>query len=126
MPSVKPEPFRHLAVGGLPDQRSDQPERRLMLGAAALSENSAMLIRECDHLNWVVKFQRGKMSETIIGPRWRVKHRTPRITVSGMFDIVGGEDEHEAARSRPGGLCDIIENSNHTCEGATVRTVCPI
>jgi hypothetical protein len=45
-----------------------------------------------------MKFQRGKIAETIIGPRWRETHRAPRITLTGLYDIVGGEDEHEAVR----------------------------
>jgi hypothetical protein len=45
-----------------------------------------------------MKFQRGKISETIIGPRWRVTHRAPRITLTALYDIVGGDDEREAMR----------------------------
>jgi hypothetical protein len=45
-----------------------------------------------------MKLLRGKISETITGPRWRVTHRAPHITLTGLFDIVGGEDEDEAVR----------------------------
>jgi hypothetical protein len=43
-----------------------------------------------------MEYHRGKISETIIGPRWRVKHRASHVTTTGLFDIVGGKDEDEA------------------------------
>lgn len=43
-----------------------------------------------------MKFQRGKIADVITGPRWRVEHHGPRVTTSGLFDIVGGKDEEEA------------------------------
>lgn len=40
-------------------------------------------------------FHRGKIAETIIGARWRVKHHAPGAA-TGVFDIVGAEGEEEA------------------------------
>jgi hypothetical protein len=42
-----------------------------------------------------MEWKLGKIRDTIIGPRWRVRHHA-RGAATAVFDIVGGKDEAEA------------------------------
>jgi hypothetical protein len=44
-------------------------------------------------------YNRGRITEVIAGPRWRVNHHGPRAAAAGLFDIVGGANEEEAKES---------------------------
>jgi hypothetical protein len=43
-----------------------------------------------------MRFERGKIDEVVVSPRWRVEHRAGHVNETAIFDIVPRADEDDA------------------------------